>query len=382
MPQVTGVRDTENIQQAKRVIDMAETIALLEPNESPFMSFMKIAKRNVRTVFNPKYEWSEDNLGARWDAINNASGYLAAATSLVVDNGTYFAPGYVVKVPRTGEVFIVTAVSTNTLTVVRGYGVTTAADLVDNDPLLIIGNANNEGAKAPEIRSTLEVPVYNYTQIFRTVVGATRTNEKSKHYGGNDLAYQRRKKGVEHKIDMSRSFILGERKLDTTGAKPRRTTGGLLSYLTKNNYDAGGQLTQSEFDNNISEVIFKFGSKEKLMLCSARLISVINGWALGKLMINQEAKKYGLNIMQYVTPHGTLNLLNESKILEGAVYGGYGIIIDPANVGYCPLNGSDTKLRTNIQDNDEDGTRDEYLTEAGLEVKLPDTHGVLTGVTS
>lgn len=379
---ITGTRDTNNITQNKRVIDMAEKIALLQPNKAQFLSILKISKRNIRTVFNPKFEWMEDDYGAAWDAINAGAGYASGITSIVVDNGAYFSPGYVVKVPRTGEVMLVTAVATNTLTVTRGYGTTAAAALVDNDPLLIIGNANEEGAGSPEIKTTKEVQKYNFTQIFRSPFGVTRTNEMSKMYGGKDLNYQQAKKGVEHKMMIERSLLLGERKEDITGAKPKRTTGGIISFLTANNYDAGGALTQAEFDNSFAEVVFAKGSEEKLLICSARLLSVINGWAMGKLEVNQEAKRYGLDIRQYVTPHGIFNLVKASHALTGAVYGGYGICIDPENVRYAPLEGSDTKLKTNIQDNDEDGRRDEYLTEAGVEVKLPETHGLLTGVTS
>ena len=37
----------------------------------------------------------------------------------------------------------------------------------------------------------------------------------------------------------------------------------------------------------------------------------------------------------------------------------------------------DTYIETNIQGNDEDGRRDLVMTEAGLEISLPETHAVL-----
>jgi hypothetical protein len=73
-----------------------------------------------RAAVNPEYSWQQDDLEPRFDAINNGAGYSNSATSLVVDNGAYFAQHYLVKVTRTGEVIRVTAVSSNTLTVVRG----------------------------------------------------------------------------------------------------------------------------------------------------------------------------------------------------------------------------------------------------------------------
>jgi hypothetical protein len=50
------------------------------------------------------------------------------------------------------------------------------------------------------------------------------------------------------------------------------------------------------------------------------------------------------------------------------------------NVAYCPLTGRDTKLLTNRQANDEDAQKDEYLTEFGIEVRLPKTHAIIKGV--
>lgn len=382
MAVVSGTRDTRNITQNKLVIDMSDTIGLLQPNAEPFMSFLKIAKRNTEAASNPKFEWMEDDLLPRWDAINAGSGYASTITDLVVDNGPYFSVNDVVKVPRTGEVLLVTVIATNTLTVTRGYGLTAAAALVDNDPLVIIGNVNQEGAGTRELKSTAEVAKFNYTQIFKTPFGVTNTQAATKMYGGKDLSYQQMKAGVQHKIDIARGFTFGERKEDTSGSKPKRATGGLLSFLTTNNYDAGGALTQSEFDNNISEVVFKYGSKDKILLASARLLSVINSWAQGSLRINLDAKKFGLQIFQYVTPFGNYNIMNYQHILEGAVYGGYGVVLDPENIKYRPLAGRDTKLETNIQANDEDQRKDQYITEAGLEVRLPQTHAVLTGVTS
>jgi hypothetical protein len=380
MPQVKGVRDTANIQQAKLKIDMSEKIALLQPEKTPFITFLKRAKSNSQVANNPKYNWMEDDLGARWDAVNQAT-ETAVGTSVVVDNGDYFSTGDLVKVPRTGEVMLVTAISTNTLTVVRGYGVTSAALLNDNDPLVIIGNANEEGSGTREIKTTLEQEVFNYTQIFKTPFGVTNTQNATAMYGGNDLSYQQKKKGIEHMMDMSRAFWFGEKKLDTSGSKPKRSAAGLLSFLSANNYDAGGQLTKSEFDQNIGEVAFKYGSSEKLMLCSARMLSVVNSWADAKLQIEQGEKTFGLNVVKYITPFGILNLVHD-PLLEGAVYGGYAAVIDVENVKYRPLKGRDTKLETNIQANDEDQRKDQYLTEAGLEVRLPKTHALITGVTS
>lgn len=53
MANITGVRTSENILQARRVVDMARDIALLEPNEAPFVTFLKRARKIAVLVITP-----------------------------------------------------------------------------------------------------------------------------------------------------------------------------------------------------------------------------------------------------------------------------------------------------------------------------------------
>jgi hypothetical protein len=374
------MRDTNNINQARRVVDMSKNISLLEPDAAPLTVLVK----NIASMqcISPKFEWLESELGARWDAINAGAGYAAGITALVVDNDQYFSVGDIVKVPRTGECMIITAITagTHTLTVVRGYGETAAAALVDNDPLVVVGNANAEGAGKREHKNTTEANLYNYTQIFKTTVSLTGTADASKLYGGKDRNWQRKVKGIEHLVDMERAFLFGERKEDTSGTTPKRTTRGLLKFLTQNNVDAGGALSEWEFET-FCQAIFRYGSKKKLLLASPLLVSVINTFAKNRLYMIPKDKTYGIAITGFQSAHGEL-MIAKHNLLEGVIYGGYGIAIDPDNIKYRFLEGRDTKLRTDIQANDLDGYEDEYITEGGIQVMQPKTHGVLSGVTS
>ena len=57
------------------------------------------------------------------------------------------------------------------------------------------------------------------------------------------------------------------------------------------------------------------------------------------------------------------------------------IAIDMANVKYRPLVGNgtsrDTHIISNVQNNNVDGRKDIVMTEAGLEISLPETHAVM-----
>lgn len=375
---VNGMRTTKNINQDRRVVDMSKSIALLQPSKAPLITLTK--RLATETTYNPIFHWLEDDLVARWDAVNQVD-ETAVSTSVVVDNGDLFNVGDIIKVPRTGEVMRVTAISTNTLTVVRGYGTTAAALLVDNDPLVIIGNAFKEGSLAATPKTGLTSTVFNYTQIFKTSVQVSKTQEASKLYGGSDRTYQRKKKGIEHATDLERAAWFGEKSETVNGEEIIRTTGGVLSFIesTSTVYDASNALTEDNFEKEFLENLFRYGSDKKTMFCSSRVISVINSWGRNKLETVVGEDTYGLSIMKYISAHGEL-LLVKHHLFEGAVYGKMGVALDLENVKYRPLEGRDTKLQTNIQPNDADYYLDQYLTEAGFMVKLPKTHGIIKNV--
>lgn len=373
---------TNTIAEHRLRIDMSEKIAELEPNASPLITLTKKMKRR-RVVTNPEFNWMEQDPGNRWDAINNGTGYNNSATVWAVDNAGYFRVGDIVQVPRTTEVVLVTNVDNteNTITVIRGWGGSTTAPLVDDDPIVILGNANEEGAKLREIKTTEPVKKTNYTQILRTPVGVTNTLAATSTYGPKAMAYYRHLDGINHAIDMERTMWMGKKGKDIHNGKPRRTTGGILEFLTENVLDVSaisGGLTEQAFTEWLEDV-FRYGSSEKILFACGRLCTIIDLWAQNKLKTVPGERTYGVKIKEYVSSHGTLYIVKH-KLFEGPVYGGMGVILDMNNVAYCPLKGRDTKLLTGRQDPDEDAVKDEYITEFGVEVRLPKTHAIIKGV--
>lgn len=367
---------TFGIAAARLDIDMSEKIAELEPNKSPLITLTKKMKR-VRTVHAGRFEWMEQELGARWSTVNGA--HNDAVTSILVTNGSFFRVGDLVKVPRTGETLLVTAVATNTLTVVRSWGAIVAAAIDNLDPIVIIGNLNREGAGIRAILQREPVAQHNFTQIVRTPVGVTGTLQATKTYGPKPLSWYRHLGAIEHAVDMERTMLFGERNIDQSDSQNRRSTGGILEFCNANGWDVSATtLTEQSFIQWL-ETVFRFGNKEKILLASPRLCTHIDLWAMGKLQTTPKEKTYGVDIKEYVSSHGTL-YITKHHLLEGATYGGFGIILDMENIAYCPLEGRDTRLLTNRQANDVDGTVDEFLTEFGIEVRQPRTHAIIRGV--
>ena len=379
---ISGIRHTKNINQDRRVVDMAKKIALLEPNKSPLITLTK--RLSTKPTINPIFHWLEDELQAKWSKVSTAEANVAA-TDLVVSDIELFRVGFLVKVPRTGEIMRVTDVtaSTDTITVKRSFGTTAAAAILQNDPIVILGSAEAEGGLATTPLSVVTSTVFNYTQIFKTAVQLSKTQEASELYGGSDRAYQRLKKGIEHAVDLERAAWFGEKAEDNTGSTPVRSTGGVMSFIETNavSYDASDSLTEDNFEKEFLEGLFRYGSSKKTLFASSRVISVINSWGREKIQTVTGEETYGLKIYRYISAHGELNIVKH-QLFEGAVYGKMGVALDldAGEVAWRPLSGRDTKLRTGIEPNDADYYLDEYITEGGFQIKLPKVHGIIENV--
>lgn len=376
-----AIKDTAvgngNILSNRIVVDMSNEIAFLEPSATPLVVLTK--RMNTMACSNPKFEWMDNDLDVRW-AANGAATATSTATTINVatGKGTYFGVGDLVKVPSTGEVVKVTAVSTDALTVTRGIGSTTAAAIPASENLLIIGNASMQGSGAPAEKVIGVTPFYNYTQIFKTAFSVTNTLEATKLYGMKELARLRKNNGIVHAKSIEYAFLFGEKNIVTTGSQPETYVGGIFEALKNNaNNKTVAKASATEADlMTFCQNVFTYGGDSRTCLVSPDVLAWFAALAGSKLQLMQgdNDTTYGLNITKYLTPFGVLNLVMHPLLVQG--YAGRLIALATEDVYYRPLAGRDTKLMTNIQAPDEDGQRDMYLTEAGMELRLPLKHGI------
>jgi len=384
MATVYGQRGTGNIAANQRIIDLSEQVVRLEPDAAPLTVISKRLSKSQTT--NVTFRWAETERTTRFDAVNNGAGYAAGDTSIVVDTGALFTANDLVKVPRTGEVFSVTSVATNTLTVVRGIASSGAA-IVDNDPLYIIGKAAEEGGTSVPARAVDPVFIDNYTEIFkRSVEMSGSAGSEVQWTKPHDWALQHQGEAIEHLVDIENAILFGKPGTATLNSKPVRYTGGALHFATQNGVAAGGALTEAGFETFLRGA-FRYGSQDKTLFCSPLIVSQLNNFSQGRLTTDVGDSTYGVHISKWISAHGVVNIVKHN-LLEGATYGGYGILLDlgRGNVKYRYLSGGpfgarDTKLYRNRQTPDRDGQLDEWITECGLQFGQSKTHAVITGVT-
>lgn len=379
---VSAKETTANVNTSQHVRDVASSLAYLDPDAAPFT--LVISKGDKRVADNFKFEWPEKR---RRPVIDRVNGTITdGATTLAVDNGSYFRIGDVIEIPATNETLRVTNVATNNLTVSRSIGAVAAATIDDNTDVFIIGSAYAEGAAVGTEKEWQETWLYNYTQIFRDPFGASRTQQNTRSYLGNNRTRQRKEMAREHRIHIEQAFLFGEVSRTTTDtAAPYNTTGGFLEFATSNALAVGGTLTEAEIWAWCEDLFANTaGGTSRTVYASALACSVIDLLAGARLRTVPSDQTYGIAVKEWVTSHGTLLIVKHRLLVDGVNgdgYAGHMLACEPSQLAYRYLANSDTQLLTDRQAPGDDKWTDEYLTEAGLEFKLPELHGVASGLT-
>jgi hypothetical protein len=422
----------------RKLYDFSDRVAELMPEESPFFVYLsQVAKvatdDNIfrylenRTVTN--YTSRNFSLAA---AVNGGSAVSAGDLhDFTVDDGAGSSIGFITK----GMVLAVKSVddtngysqvlvrvesapnvqSANTTfsgrvievsnANVSGYNV-----LSDNDEAQIVGTSFGEGTGSPDTFSDTLEDDFGYTQIFKTACELTNTAIATRYRGyANEFDRIWAQKLREHKVDIERAMLFGQ-KARVNGVQ---YTEGLVGHIVKNvapvtdnsafSYSSGNayyrSVAQSEltYDRLLAdlEVIFdpaRGGSSERLVLASLPVITFFNkmgdgafidasvGHANGPYRVNMNNVQgsFGHQLMEINTVHGSMFLVKEP--LFRGIASGFMLMADMSKLAYRPLVGNginrDTQIMTNVQNADEDLRKDMIMTEAGLEISLPECHAL------
>ncbi len=221
--------------------DVSDIIGLISPHETPLLDHLGDPRREARSTI---HEWLEDTLLPNTDTIDEASfsPNATSATTFGVTNGSYFLAGDQVRPDGSSEILLVESVSGDDLTVVRGYGGTTAVALADGQKLHILGNAALEGAESPAVRFTNRVRKQNYAQIFTSAVEVSGSQLAATTIGVEDeLQYQMQERLRELLRDLENCVINGVAPAaDPQGSSTvRRTMDGVLGQLVSNVNEPG-----------------------------------------------------------------------------------------------------------------------------------------------
>ena len=416
---------------SRRKYDFSDRVAELAPEESPF--FVYLSKVGKVPTTDPQFRFLEDRSAMQWtDRSFTTSTNLAAVsvgatvTATLSSAQSWLIKGMVVQVSSIqGESgapnhanAVITAINSSTSIDIKwltnpGSDANPAAYVNAasmEGRMQVIGTAYAEGSGAPDTFSQELDHDYGYTQIFKTACEMSNTARATVYKGYAD-EWQRiwNLKLREHKVDIERAMLFGQR----ASSGGINYTEGIAGHIIANGQSqtaadstqlvytegqaylktvAAASLTYDVLLRDL-EVVFdpaRGGSTVKLALCSLPVISLFNKLGSGAGFIGDSLSStvpynfersqgsFGHKIMKIETVHGDLSLVREP--LFRGLSSEFCCMVDLDHVSYRPLVGNgvnrDTSIETNVQAADEDLRKDLILTEAGLEVSLPETHAL------
>ncbi len=399
---VAGLRGTGSADWAtdERPKNFREMILWRNPNgQTPLTALL--AKMKSESTSDPEYAWYEEELNALRLRVHFTTGYSTTDTSIVVTSNVTDAqdavPGDLFLVEKAittaydHEIIMVSSVTnTTTIVFVRAQAGTSAAPLANNTYLTKIGSAFAEGTGAPTAASRNPTKMYNFCQIFKTTYDITNTAKGTRFRTGDPIKNDKKRKMFDHSVAMELGFLFGKRH-ETTGAngKPLRMTGGLLwalSQYASSMITVFTAVTESAFTDAVYKV-FDYDSgagDERIMFAGNGFLNTLNKLAAAqtRTRVNFDGliDVYGMKLQRWVLPQGTLYVKTHPLFNTHGRFTYDAAIIDPSALKYRYMR--DTTFKDNIQANDADETKGQWLTEAGLEAEHLKTMGWLSNFAS
>lgn len=340
-----------------------------------------VTGKKTKNCGNPKFEWFNKDSGT--PLTSAAAGALAAATTLNVatGDGVMFTKNDLIYNRNTNEIMLVTDITADALTVVRGIGTSTEGTsgeaITADDVIVLVSSAFPEGSVAPEAMQFKPHEFYNFTQIFKKTIENSKTNEATEYYGNiNKMSMQRKDSFDAYLLQKSRAYFLGQRaiRMDASG-KPQRMTGG-LDYFIKTNVMVKKAFGYPLF-MDFAERAYGYGGDEKIFICNPAMATLVQKEVLSNkisMEVSPKTKEFGINIKRLQTVSGAMDILVDHTMSQIYRFP-TGFALETDLIEEMVLR-PDT-WEANIQDKDVDGLKDQLIGEAGLKVINEQRHAKL-----
>lgn len=360
----------------KRII--TDYISLLDPSDAPFVELIggldgaasKFQFLNQGKVV----EWLEDTLTPLTGSFSMADSVASAATAVTVatGEGANLQPGHILM---TGSQFLwVSAVSSDTLTVVRAFGqaagATASADITSTATYTIVGMARLEGDDSDGIGFTDVTSNSNYTQIFHKEIKMSGSSLVIDNYGmGDPYQYQASKSIPELMRLVERTLQYGYRAAGSTTVP--RAMGGYNTFITSNLGSGATAATVALIEDTLELAYNNGGGGEFAAVISPANYQIVKALYDSSAYVRYapEQNTFGTLVDKIVTPFGNVSFTIDRWQRSNRIP-----FLNLANIGMLTLR------PWQVEDlaKDGDAIKTELIGEFTLCVKLDKSHAMMT----
>lgn len=347
-----------------------------------------------KPTVNPTFEHDESELLKF--AFNPTAPVAAVDTTIAVSSSDddYFVANQEILLTNAAgltEVARITTVAANLLTVTRNIGSTGAITMTAADFFYQMGVVRAEDSLSTSARQVKPATLSNYVEFLAEPYGNTMIEQATANYHGDPYKRSKMEALARMKQKLEMMMWFGVKSKDDATTNPVYHNGGIMYWLQNQftdvaTLDVGGVLTRQVWDQWLQDAL-KFNNQKKVVFCSSAVLTAVNGFALNQLRpADVELRKFGMQIMEYQCPFGTVFLVREPIFDEVTSMNGGAVCLDMTNVSwrYLSANGVNLNLdfQDDIQENDRSGRKGQWLVVGGVQVAVGKSHAILKNVQS
>jgi len=363
--------------------DVSDLIGIVSPYETPLLDSLGDSLREARSTH---HEWLEDELLPNRDSIDDDSiSDPDVDTEIDVANGDRFRVGDQIQVEGSEELILVTGISTDTLTIVRGYAGTTPEDLVDEQVVNILGNAALEGSDKPTARFSNRVRCGNYTQIFTATVEVSGTDMAASQLGlADEMDYQKQERIRELIRDLENTVVNGGQVASNPQGSDtvRRSMKGIIQHLSTNafhtgdsGFPAGTGLDEDKVNYVLRQILENRNGNVDLIVAGGFQKRKVNAFCADSRSFTANDTTFTNLVNVYESDFGVCRVVTTRWLPQDAV-----LFLDSSRVNVLPLSGRSFHFKPLASGGDYECG--ELIGEYTLELKNEAAHGLIRGLST
>jgi len=415
-----GAFHLANLDSTQRKYSLSDKATFWKPADHPLLSTLKQRGRKEKvddttfkffgypypTLSGTVYGYSAGSTAALTTTATDI--YIASASAFLKPGDLIKVSGYDTNNTETntvdGEVMrVVSTPATNYATVTRnvGNGSAVANTATTGLSWMFVGNADREGATSRVAKSSAISADTNYIQFFEEPWDVTDVVKLSKYYGPNEKERQKKLALIRIMAGIEHALWYGKKRLLYENSKEQPYTGGMQYWLnladtdynpsiaahssttdlvsgngTSRVWRPGGDFTKPNWLKYI-ELAFEFGNDTKTGFVGKSFLRQLEHIYGEQIRFGWETTKLGLTIANFDSQGKRIQFVHTPAMdYEDATSM---FLVDIDQIAYAYM--KDITPRLNIQDNDAQEEKGDYIAYCGLKPEFISAHSYIQNIT-